>query len=366
MNDETVWPPVTSRLLQDERLPRPPQARRSALPRFGLRSAFVFAVAFCLLFGWIADLYHSRQQQAALDALAGVDAKITLYESDGGWSGHPRAFPVLDDSVWRFFRREDELRVRSVFIWSGRNPSPGSVPRAIAVLPTFDQLEWVSLSGPEVTDDSMLDLQRLPHLKSVWLDRTQVTRVGLERLGPLPNLEEVRLFESKDFSRGLAKLTQLRTLVISDSPLTRADVEAIASLPNLQHLSFTGVTPIHLNTYAPLETAVGLTSLRISDGRSHDADMKVIGTLENLETLSVTGVRDAALADLAALKKLRRVEFDVYVSGQAAMRFSEERPGCMVRHNGHVRGRYYRDGRIVDESELTPSEANVWAIPRGL
>lgn len=236
----------------------------------------------------------------------------------------------------------------------------------MAVLPTFDHLEWVSLSGPEINDGSMLELQRMPGLRKVWLDRTQVTHIGLERLAPLPNLEEVRVFGSQDWGRGLAKLTTLRKVVVEDARLTGAEVQAIASLPHLQELTFEGVTPIDPHTYAPLGRAVGLTSLRISDGRWHDADMKVIGKLENLQALSVTGVHDAALADLAGLKKLRRVEFDVYVSGQAAMRFSEERPGCMVRHNGHVGGRYYRDGRMLDESELTPSEANVWAIPRGL
>jgi hypothetical protein len=336
---------------------------RSSLPRFGLRKLFVFGLLFCLLFWLGRNFYRKTEEQAALEALTRVDAKLTLFDSDGGHHGSARAFPVDRSAVAEFFGWNDELRVRSVFLWTDGRSYPADVPRAMAYLPTFQELEWVSLSGPEINDGSMFELRRLPNLRKVWLDRTQVTSSGLARLGPPLNLEEVRVFGGKDWGRGLSKLTTLRRLVIEDAALTSAEVEAIASLPHLEELTLEGVTPVDPNTYAPLGRAVGLTSLRLSDGYYHDADLKVLAKLEKLEALSVAGMRDAALANLAPLKRLRRVEFDFYVSEQAAMRFSEERPECMVRHNGHVGGRYYRAGRIVDESELTPTEANVWKPP---
>jgi hypothetical protein len=56
---------------------QPTPKRRSFLPRFGLRSLFVFAIVFCLFFGWIGrNAYRMRQEEAALEALERAATEI--------------------------------------------------------------------------------------------------------------------------------------------------------------------------------------------------------------------------------------------------------------------------------------------------
>ena len=81
--------PDVNAVTKSEARPRTDEAalsfskRRSRLPRFGLRSLFVVALLFCLLFAWIGrNLYRVRQEEAAIEALKQAGATIFLREDD--------------------------------------------------------------------------------------------------------------------------------------------------------------------------------------------------------------------------------------------------------------------------------------------
>lgn len=88
-----------------------------------------------------------------------------------------------------------------------------------------DEVEYVLLDGPEITDAGLADLQGLTGLLGLSLDNTRVTDAGLLRLQGLTNLQAIILDNTQITDAGLVHLkglTALRWLRLDKTQVTHA------------------------------------------------------------------------------------------------------------------------------------------------
>lgn len=303
--------------------------RRSFLPRFGLRSLFVFAVLFCLFFGWAGKhLYRMRQEQAAVEALKQADAKFSVMGGGvGPWIGWVEAKPFEDyDSLGRLFGWTARPALSLVELASVQ-ADDRKAAEAIEALALFPEIDHVQLQGPAFDDASLLHLTSLTRLEEVSLLGTDVTGAGL-----------VRLDQS----------APIQSVFLGNDELTEELIDGIASLSELEWLGLVDNEPIEPRAYAPLAKARGLTSLIAEDSGFDDDDMTTLAKLERLDLWSVDGITDVGAMRLDPLTKLTRLVLHHPVAAETARKFSASHPNCRV---GYVDDAMHRTeflaGKIV-------------------
>ncbi|HEV7281680.1 MAG TPA: hypothetical protein VGN57_15870 [Pirellulaceae bacterium] len=292
------------------------QRPRRYLPRFGLRTLFVFGILFCLFFAWAGKhLYRVRQEQAAIEALKQAGANFQAMTGGVGpriWLEEVQPFDDYDP-LGRLLGRAERPVLSRVELRSLQADDP-KVAAAIAALALFPEIDSVSLEGPGFDDESLAQLSKLPRLETVALIDTRVAGAGFSRLGQ-PSLQCV--------------------VLLSEEPSPEL-IAGIASLPNLDWLSLQDNEPTEPSAYDALEKAQRLKTLYVQDSGFDDEDMKTLAKLEGLEQLAIDGIDDVGLARLAPLAKLTWLRVQSPVTKVAAREFSGAHPDCPVQYvDGH-------------------------------
>ena len=190
--------------------------------------------------------------------------------------------------------------------------------------------ELTTLSCRSITDNSLIDLPQLPHLKILDISGTQITGVGLahlaqtcpnlkklhangcpitdEKLKELPqliSLETLNIADVKITGEGLAHLARaypnLKTLDVWNSPITDAELEDLPQLPHLKILcivgtQISGVGLAHLaRAYPNLKTLIASLCRSITD-----EGLAELHKLPHLEKLNIgnTQITGVGLANL--------------------------------------------------------------------
>ncbi|MEZ6065314.1 MAG: hypothetical protein R3B90_06310 [Planctomycetaceae bacterium] len=192
------------------------------------------------------------------------------------------------------------------------------------VLPAFEKLESLDVSGTEVTDASLKTILAVKDCSSLDIGGTQITAAvlpavaestGLTRLGishlvltaehlrqlaPLTKLTQLEFDTTKfddDMAEQLAKFQQLEELRCWDSRLTARGLNAIGTLSNLK-------------------------TLQLGGGRYTGRSLAALANLKSLTSLSLgqTIIRDDDLAHLSGLKQLTSLEIDTRFLTDAGLR----------------------------------------------
>jgi Leucine-rich repeat (LRR) protein len=205
------------------------------------------------------------------------------------------------------------LRSLEVLHLEGNDKMSNDSLKALTQLPSLRHLR---ILGP-FTDRAMTHLAAMPALRVLWLDTTNVTDAGLQRLSQSKTIERLNLhWLDKITDRGVAHLRnmpQLKGLDIQHAGLSDASLELLATMPNLDylHLPNEGLTDAGV---ARLGQLTGLKYLWIdcaSNSPLTDESLRVIGGLHRLEELHVTGTGFTAkgIEHLSDLKVLRLLSF---------------------------------------------------------
>lgn len=229
------------------------------------------------------DLSDTRIDDKALKELSGFSglARLNLQRT-----------AVSDEAIARLQQTLPKCRIESNRSAAARRAEmPSRIPSIQSR--TIGSPENVSLSlrGPEITDDTLANLESLRTARSLSLSETAVTDAGLAHL---------------------KQATQLRTLSISQSRITGAGLVHLASLPELTDISLFW-TDVNDEALVHLTRLKKLERLSLSRAPITDAGLVHLGELGNLRSLSLrdTRVGDDGLRHLRGLSRL----FSLGVSG---------------------------------------------------
>jgi hypothetical protein len=182
-------------------------------------------------------------------------------------------------------------------------------------------------NSPALTDDGIAELARLPHLRSLHLDRTPITDRGLEVCRRLPELETISLNGTRITDAGISCLEgceKLRNVNLVWTATGDGAIRALAGKPLVSHFSSgNGVTDAGLallhdmpvfKTWRGGEAAMGILSYKAEPnqlmlrGSFTDAGMQSLRGLDGLFALNVDAselrITAAALVPLITLPNL--------------------------------------------------------------
>ena len=206
-----------------------------------------------------------------------------------------------------------KLRSLEVMHLEGNDAMSNDGLKALTQLPALRHLR---LTGP-FTDRAMMHLAAAPALRVLWLDTTNVTDAGLQRLSQSKSIERLCLhWLDKITDRGVAHLKnmpQLRGLDVQHARLSDASLELLATMPNLDYLHLSNEGPTDAGV-AHLSKLTGLKYLWVdcaSNSPLTNESLRVIGGLRGLEGLHISGTGFTAegIESLFGLKGLRVLSF---------------------------------------------------------
>ena len=203
----------------------------------------------------------------------------------------------------------------------------------VAAVSRMPGLRVLDLEATEIGDAAMVPLAEIPSLEELTLNSTQVTDSGLSTLAGLRQLKRLRLnntyVEGAAFLRwtadsvleelsllgspvndaamsGVARLSRLQRLVLAESDVTGPGLAALAKLP----LTELDLSAADIGDNAPLQQFTGLRVLSLRDTRITDATLaRKLGSLPSLEKLDLarTRISNAGIVELAKLTSLREL-----------------------------------------------------------
>jgi Leucine-rich repeat (LRR) protein len=178
---------------------------------------------------------------------------------------------------------------------------------AMAAIAGIATLEELTLNSTQVSDAGLASLGGLRHLKRLRLNNTYVEGAAFGAWPEDSGLEELSLLgtPANDVSvAGVARLGRLRWLVLAESDITGTGLRALTALP-LERLDLSGCD---VGDDAPLDQFLKLRALRLRDTRISDLTLsRTLGALRALETLDLarTRISNAGMDGLAKLTRLR-------------------------------------------------------------
>ena len=217
----------------------PPTRRRRRFLQFSLRALLVFVLLVSIGMSWFAvKLQRARRQKEAVEAI----------QKAGGWVkyDYEAAFPFAEPSVPKWARKlfGDDFFFDVVEVWEAVNVGDDEA-RHLKVLTSLVSLD---LSGGQITDAGLEDLEELTNLETLYLTYTPITDAGLENLKGLTDLEWLGLTATRITDAGLGHLEGLTNLIRLEgncTQVTDAGLEHLKGLRSLRKLNLRGtkVTP---------------------------------------------------------------------------------------------------------------------------
>lgn len=335
----------------------------------------MFAILFCLFFGWIGrNLYRIRQEEAAIEALKLAGANIYVKTVEGPRE-HPATAPKdqpLGSWGWSSPASEEDLPSLSERVLGTAEPYPVSKvdlsaeldgpaqQEALAALTRFSDIENVRLYGERFEDESLAPLTGLPKLNDLTISRTQVTGRGLAMLSQCPGLKQLILGELDDDAEivsGVPSLPHLETLHLYSMRVSRANIEAVASHPTLDSLHVSIVLLAEEDVFSPLRRATSLREFGLAlDENSRpltETDARSIARTPNLRILLLTRFDTSLLDPFLEIETLQVLGLHGARDDLAAGRdFSKNHPACLVECAGTASRRaYFLAGEELDRRE---------------
>jgi hypothetical protein len=174
------------------------------------------------------------------------------------------------------------------------------------------RIQYLTASGPFLTDQKLIALKRTPHLTELNLNSDQIGDDGLSHLVALKDLVRVNINGRRITDAGLAHLSGLkmiRYLGLSGTQITDAGLVHLAGLKELQHLDLSGaqITGSGLSHLTRLNQ---LRTIILNKNPLQDSGLKLLQLLRNLNRLDLrdTPVTDVGLTILTEFKRLMTLD----------------------------------------------------------
>jgi hypothetical protein len=357
--------------------PLPARKQRRWLPRFSLRTLLVMMLVVGVCLGTLGNywrrLVRQRQIVAAIEAVPGS----VSYDYQFGSSRDLEQHLDVDIRTIRYGKTDDGRRERTITSTTGETyeveTAPGprwlrswlgddaftrvdSIDFSIEEPQEFDPellrelpgLRTVVLVGPQVNDEWLAIVSRIPNLRCVALygdDKATATSAGLAQLNSARTLEFLTFtgeWVTDDVVAGIADMRSLRSLGFASVPnITSGTWPHLRNLTNMEDLylfkadklgdegskSLSRMTKLRRLTIRgaaisdpTLINASGLTRIELLDvgwTQVGDRGVESLGSLANLKILNLDGTNatDACFAAIAHLPRLRKLSAPYSTTG---------------------------------------------------
>jgi internalin A len=237
----------------------------------------------------------------------------------------------------------------------------------LAHLKDLKNLRRLYLADSAATDDGVRSLRGLPRLEVLDLSWTKITSAGLGPLKALNRLQDLHLDGIADDAilRRLAELDNLRSLSLNRSEVTDAGLVQLGRLRKLTKLELAG-TKVTDAGLARLKAFPELASLTLGGSGFTDAGLKHLRELAALRELWLsqdTEFTDKGIAQLRTARPRLRVYQNVYVpSPSRAASKAEE--GVKVRGTVSVTIATNRPGEKVKKA-VAGAAVHLRDLPKG-
>jgi hypothetical protein len=196
--------------------------------RFSLRTLLMVVVLLSVPMGWFAlKMRQAERQRQAVEAIQKAGGYVA-YDYEFYGSGPP-------GPAWLRRLLCEDFFANVVLVHFSMRFGDGYMVH----LKGLTGLEWLELTGTQVTDGGLEHLRGLTKLDSLELSDTQITDAGLEHLKGLTKLEDLNLSNTQVTDAGLEYLEVLRNLRIlelSSTQVTDAGLENLKGLTKLKYL----------------------------------------------------------------------------------------------------------------------------------
>jgi Leucine-rich repeat (LRR) protein/thiol-disulfide isomerase/thioredoxin len=175
--------------------------------------------------------------------------------------------------------------------------------RGITSLSGLDRLQELNFgsgySGAHVTDAAAAHLAKLPALKKLWLQNTEIGDYGLEAVASCRSLEWLCLNTNRVTSEGLRNLSSFPALTYLSLSGIRGSADGLRHLRSQKSL-------VHLNI-----DGRGWLDVDAVSKRGADEGLDHFSELSRLESLTLnTPLSDAGMRQLAGMTSLRWLQID--------------------------------------------------------
>jgi serine/threonine protein kinase len=177
---------------------------------------------------------------------------------------------------------KEKFHITSAFI--RRMPDD---PQKLFEFPDLQRLDNIHTEHVPVGDDFVLSMQEIPRLKTVSINRGEITDKAIGHM------------------KGIANLS---TLYLTDNPkITAKGHEVVGSLANLTQLHIMGATPVNDATLVHISQLTKLGMLTLMSDAVTDEGLRVLSSLPVLFqlTLACRNITDDGLRHLLAMKRLK-------------------------------------------------------------
>jgi Leucine-rich repeat (LRR) protein len=262
------------------------------------------------------SLYRTKVTNAGLAKLSGlknlrtVDLRYSRVTSSGVRDLAAK-LPDTDLLILESSHREPKRTIAASAVAAKGDAAVGEWLRAIGgkVEMAGGSITAVSLNGTSITDREFQVLTKLAQLKSLSLQHTETSTIGLEQIATLRSLERLDLGHTLLGDNALpmlASLTNLRTLHMPSTLVEGTGLAALKALPNLRELDL-GNSPIGDEGLEQLAQLTGLESLNLRQTDITDKGMAYFAALKNLKRLDLTSA-DITEKGLHGLEPLTLLE----------------------------------------------------------
>ena len=230
----------------------------------------------------------------------------------GVWVKRGKAAPVQLKSATEVAADEKLLFTRVEF--RGKKRDETVIATAdYDILDSLSDVTDLTLAGVAVKDTVMEKLRAFRALKSLTLERATPPPASYGALTALPELQILNLDDSETNDDGMKSVVQCRKLQrlrLDNLPLTDAGMADLGKLTMLEELQMVDLTKLESPGFAHLVDCHALKSVHASNFIILTGMIEHLGHCKALDTVSLpgSGLKDAGVAPLAALPKLRSLD----------------------------------------------------------
>lgn len=214
----------------------------------------------------------------------------------------------------------------------------------VAVNLSYGVRDGKTVINARYTDEAMVYLEDLPHLRMLSLDYGQANEESMKHLAGAKRMEYLSIVEAKigdDGASVLRNFQQLRSLTLHNTGITDRSMKLISELPMLTQLRATG-SDFSNETLQLLSKRKELRHLDLSgESRIDDQGLPYLSGMSRLKELGLEGsqISDAGLKSFEQLSSLRKLQVgDTKITWRGADRWKKTLDHS-IQFDGHALNR---------------------------